>query len=272
MINTIALMMHTILGGFSGELLFESKIEASGMIVREGKMYIVDDEGGLLTVDGDKKTLITNGLKGLDLEGITANPKQPKVVYLGQESPPTLIKYNLATKKVQRKYPLPDFPDADGNGMEALTYVPAMNAFFCGSQQDGSVHMYRIKDNRLNKIGTFQAPGADYDLAGMTVDGNRIYFLFDDPQIIAISELKISGDTVELNNTKTFSIQIPDAEGIAVDASYVYICRDSGPVHRIDKKLFQLGETEDTLVKATPNHPFYAEGGFHPALTTREYL
>ncbi|MEO5970175.1 MAG: hypothetical protein ABIQ95_09625 [Bdellovibrionia bacterium] len=247
MINTILLVMQ-MLGGFAGELYFKTKIESSDMIIREGKIYIVDDEGGLLTVNGGKQTLTTKGIKGLDLEGITFNPKEPSVVYLGQESPPTLIKYDVANKKVVKKYPLKDFPDADGNGMEALTYVPAMDAFFCGSQADGSIHIYRLENNRLNKIGTFQAPGADSDLAGMTVEGNRIYFLFDDPQIIAVSELQISGDNVELSNTKTFSIKIPDAEGIAVDASWVYICKDSGPVYRIDKKLFQLGETDNEAI------------------------
>lgn len=238
------LMLSLVASGISGDLFFKTKIESSDMIVKNGKFYIVDDEGGLLVTDGKKFTTIRSGINGLDLEGITSNPNEPNIVYLGQEYPAKILKYDITAKKVRKKYTLKGFPNDGGAGMESLVYVPEMDAFLAGSQADSKVYIYKITNDKPTLVGNFQAPGADEDLAGMTVYENKIYFLYDSPQLIVVSDYTVNGNSLELSNTKSYGIDIPDAEGIALDADYVYVCKDSGPVNRISRKEFTALEEQ----------------------------
>jgi hypothetical protein len=237
-------MLSLAASGISGELFFDPKIESSDMVVKDGKVYIVDDEGGLLVRDGNNSTTIRTGISGLDLEGITSKPNEPNIVYLGQEYPAKILKYDVTQKKVLKEYTLKGFPNDGGAGMESLVYVPEIDAFLAGSQANSRVYIYRITNDNPTLLGDFQPPGADSDLSGMTVYENKIYFLYDSPQLIVVSDYSLKGDSLVLCNTKTYGIDIPDAEGIALDADYVYVCKDSGPVNRISRKEFTVLEEQ----------------------------
>lgn len=136
----------------------------------------------------------------MDLEGCAVDHAFPELVYLGVESPATVLVFNTTAGAVQARFDIERYLSEDprghghgsgaqamGNaGLEALAFYTAPGTqtprLLAGRQSDAAVFAFEFSSDdrrRLAYRGAVQAPGPRRDLAAMTVFLGRVYFVYD---------------------------------------------------------------------------------------------
>ncbi|KAJ3299544.1 hypothetical protein HK104_008521 [Borealophlyctis nickersoniae] len=178
-------------------------------------LYVASDNGRIagIDVDGNVKGEWDLGKK-FDLEGIALVPQKRGFVYAAHEHPPSIIEFNTASSKIERRWnisiPTPQYPFPGNytahkaNGIESLVFIASRNSpnggfFYAGRQSDARVFVFDVpvdKDVQPDEEGGkaiyrgyLDPPGPGYDLAAMTAFREILYFIYDKTKTVHALDL-----------------------------------------------------------------------------------
>ncbi len=227
--------------------------EPSGICLHRGRgtLFLVGDEGYVCEVELDgspvKEKVIA---EGEDFEGVTFDPATG-LLYVVIEEKELVLEVDPGTFEILREFQVPrEFEgktllDAEGEGIEGITFVPdskhpeggffyvANQSYNLSNEQDISAIFslelpLRSKTSEPRITGYFE-PGI-IDLAGLHYDPEtgHVLVVADSPNIL----LEYSAQHELLN---VYAFPGDNQEGIAVDSEgYIYIAQDSGGILKLE--------------------------------------
>lgn len=229
------------------KLTIRTDIEPSDVLFKNGKIYVVDDGGGILSmnVDGTNKRYMSISGEP-DLESIANIPSESAFAYIGRESPAEILKILLATGSIKDRIALPRFPNDGDSGMESLFYMAKFDVILAGSQGDGYVYLFKKNSSNKRTLYCRFRPyiGPKADLSAITSDGNILSFMYDSAKTIIMFDIsKITTTNIcsmasKANYKFKRSPPLDNMEGIAFSPTHVFIAQDSGNVVRYTRAEF----------------------------------
>lgn len=200
-------------------------------------LILVSDEGTMSVVNEEGDILLNYSVSSpyRDLEAVAIADPDSAFVYLGVESPDSILEMNINTGQIIRVFDLtPWMQGADNSGLEALAFVPDSTSdeggfFYAGHQGEGTLYVFELSLNSggtsVSLVKTIASPQGFTDISGLDYDADTdtVYAIYDSfDQMIAMD---IDGKVLESQ-----SLPGNDQEGIAIGPGCaVYIAEDVGP-------------------------------------------
>ena len=208
--GVIGVPVTTDLQAFPSELLPGTSIadlpvgyETSGLTWHQGleKIFAVSDEGIVSMMNRDGTELVHWNLGG-DFEAITVADHESNFIYIGVESPDSVIEFDVSSRQITRTFSLTNWMTGPSNlGLEALTFVPDAThpeggLFYAGLQSTGEVFRFdlSIKSSStvasVTFIDTLTIEGSHTDIADLSYDpsSDRILAVYDSLDRIKVIE------------------------------------------------------------------------------------
>lgn len=221
----------------------DSAYEPSGAVWHSGldKLFIVDDEGTVSTIDSNGEN-ITNWTLGGDLEGITVADMESDFIYIGVENPDSIKEFNVATGQVTRTFTLTTWmTGAYNQGLEALTFVAdETNSeggyFYAGHQGEGKIYVFNLPivssatSTTVTYVQTITPVSGWSDISGLDYDkeNKKVYVIYDSYNTLL--SMKTDGTLVD-----TWSLPGNDQEGIALGAQCEWYVTEDDTSHDVWK-------------------------------------
>ena len=241
--------------GYSGGL--PDGYEPSGAVWHPGrqKLLIVDDSGLISQLDSNGENIVTWNVDE-DLEGITLIDPESSLIYLGVESPDSILEFDLETGSLTgNQWDLTAWMDGPNNhGLEALTWGDGF--FYAGLQEDGRIFKFNLLENgQVQHLGTIISHDGLDDISGMQYDSctGILYAVYDNHNLMV--EMTAAGSFL-----RQYELPEDDQEGVALiggsgsGETPIFIAVDSGEVWRYDS--FPVEACHPTSgIHTVPRHP-----------------
>jgi len=210
------------------------------------KLFLCGDNGAIARMNADG-TATTNWELAGDWEGLAIADPLSTLIYLVNERTAAIQEFDTASGAATREFNLTAaagltnadraalVDDGDGNGAEALAFVPIAGdpeggQFYVGSQENGTIYRFRLTLSGgvgVAYLGKFKTwPANNNDLASLEYDwrGNRILAMWDGQDTIrAIST------TGTILRTWDVPADSNDEEALAYTGTALFIGRDPAP-------------------------------------------
>lgn len=214
-----------------------ASFQASGVTwhPRLGRLFLAGDEGTLAAMEANGSLVETWSIGG-DLEALALADANSDFLYIGIESPDSIIEWNVVTHQVTRTFDLtPWMQSISANqGLEGLTFLPDDSApeggmFLAGLQADGKVYRFRLPiassstDTSVEFLGSFAPIPGRIDLRSIEYDAASDVIYLAWVEFNRISKLDRAGALLsewQLPGTKP--------EGLAIRGCELYVADDNG--------------------------------------------
>ena len=226
--------------------------EASGIcyVKKSQSLFVVNDEGTLYKLNKDGKVLRKMYLGKYDLEGITYNPKDDKLLLAVEDAASILVVNRDSLEfekeiKIKRKFEKVNLlKKSKKGGLEAIAID--RNGDIYVSNQSKVTYTKKLKENgsvvvKINGIEKKKAKIVEVynhgyiDIAGLTFHNGYLYMVSDTKNLLIQYDIK--------KNKTVKKIKLPKAaqEGICFDDDgHVYIADDNGRILRYKTKKLGL--------------------------------
>ncbi len=211
--------------------------EPSGAVWHPGRdsLLVVSDNGTLSELPLGGGPIASWPLAG-DLEGLTVKDPASPLVYVGIESPDSVVEFDLATGALTgNSWNLTPWMTGPSNdGLEALAYVEG--EFWAGLQLDGTIFRFALQPGgQVLFLGSMPSHLGRADLAGLDYDAcTGVVFAIHDAANVIV-EYDASGAFL-----REYALAGADQEGVALQggaptgATTIWIAQDSGAVMRYE--------------------------------------
>ncbi len=211
--------------------------ESSGIAWHPGRnsLLVASDSGLIAELPAGGGAPTVWSLPG-DLEGLTIKDPASNLVYVGVESPDSIVEFNLATGSTTgNSWNLTTWMTGPSNeGLEALAYVNG--EFWAGLQLNGNIFRFKLMPGGVVQfLGSMPSHLGRADLAGLEWDPctGVVYALHDTANVL-----------VEYDSNGTFLREYAatgtDQEGVALQhgsptaAATIWFAQDTGEVTRYE--------------------------------------
>ena len=222
------------------------KFEASGVVWDRSLsvLWAVGDLGQVARMKSDgtessvwdvRLTDPYNKKQRLDLESVTV-AKDSSKIYLGLESPPTILEYTVSATGTEAPQPtgkmwlLKAVTAKDNSGMEALAWVPngshpytnstSGGVFYATVEKDGIIHVFDVNlstgGSAPKDLGSFK-PYDKKDISDLyySIETQTLYVLYDNADLLVEVDVSTTTPTVKnVYNLKTTNSK--EQEGVTL--------------------------------------------------------
>ncbi|OJW77854.1 MAG: hypothetical protein BGO69_00060 [Bacteroidetes bacterium 46-16] len=169
-----------------------------------GHLFVVSDNGLLYECEASGKVIRRSPDKGMDFEGIEV---KGDYLYISDESPRTIYKYNKKTLKIENTYHVPYF-GARNSGFESITYNATKHCFVLVSEKNPIKIFEYNEDFQSLRDYSFHAAR---DISSARWYKGQMYLLSDEDMCI----FRCDPNTYEVK--EKFKIDILNPEGLTFD-------------------------------------------------------
>lgn len=225
--------------------------EPSGIVWHDALqvLFLVSDNGYVSMMDSGGGGVTNWYAGGYDLEGITVADFSSNLLYLGVESPDSILEFDLTAGALTGKSwnLTPWMTGPDNSGLEALAFVPdghhpygttrSGGLFYAGLQDNGKIYIFDADlsaSGTVSYVATLTPVSGRSDLSDMQYNAHTrtLYLIYDSSNYIR---------EVLTNATLVVEYTLPgaDQEGISFvrtspSGGVVYMGQDTGGVKRYE--------------------------------------